>query len=177
VKRGNIHALPVLVLAALAGIFALGLRQDPSIVPSALLDQPVPVFTLPPLHDDGAGLASADLEGQVALVNIFASWCLPCRAEHPLLTRLAEEGEIPVLGINYKDPEEQARQWLVDLGDPYERIGVDRDGRAGIEWGVYGVPETFLVDSEGVIRFKHVGPLTAEALKKTIVPLARSLRK
>jgi cytochrome c biogenesis protein CcmG/thiol:disulfide interchange protein DsbE len=156
-------------------LFAVGLRHDPSIVPSVLIDKPVPDFDLPPLLDDKPGLATTDLNGQVALVNVFASWCIPCRVEHPLFMHLAEQGEVPVYGINYKDAPADAKRWLAELGDPYARIGADRDGRAGIEWGVYGVPETFVVDGTGTIRFKQVGPLSAEVLEKTIMPLVREL--
>jgi cytochrome c biogenesis protein CcmG/thiol:disulfide interchange protein DsbE len=164
-----------LLLVGLAVLFAVGLRHDPSIVPSVLIDKPVPDFDLPPLLEDKPGLATADLNGQVALVNVFASWCIPCRIEHPMFMRLAEKGEVPVYGINYKDAPADAKRWLAELGDPYTRIGADRDGRAGIEWGVYGVPETFVVDGTGTIRFKHVGPLTAEVLEDTIMPLVREL--
>jgi cytochrome c biogenesis protein CcmG/thiol:disulfide interchange protein DsbE len=164
-----------LLLVGLAVLFAVGLRHDPSIVPSLLIDKPVPDFDLPPLLEDKPGLATADLNGQVALVNVFASWCIPCRIEHPMFMRLAEKGEVPVYGINYKDAPADAKRWLAELGDPYTRIGADRDGRAGIEWGVYGVPETFVVDGTGTIRFKHVGPLTAEVLEDTIMPLVREL--
>ena len=123
------------------------------------------------------GLATADLNGEVSLVNVFASWCGPCRIEHPLFMRLAEEGEVAIYGINYKDEAEDAKRWLRDLGDPYRRIGVDGDGRVAIEWGVYGVPETFVIDREGTIRFKQVGPLSVEVLKETILPLIRTLQQ
>ena len=174
-KRRALFVLPILLLVGLAVMFAVGLRHDPSIVPSVLIDKPVPEFDLPPLFEDKPGLATADLNGQVALVNVFASWCIPCRIEHPMFMRLAERGEVPVYGINYKDAPADAKRWLAELGDPYTRIGADRDGRAGIEWGVYGVPETFVVDGTGTIRFKHVGPLTAEVLEETIMPLVREL--
>ena len=174
-NRRALFVLPILLLVGLAVLFAVGLRHDPSIVPSVLIDKPVPEFDLPPLFDDKPGLATADLNGQVALVNVFASWCIPCRVEHPLFMRIAEEGEVPVYGINYKDAPADAKRWLAELGDPYTRIGADRDGRAGIEWGVYGVPETFVVDGTGTIRFKHVGPLTVDVLDETIMPLVREL--
>jgi cytochrome c biogenesis protein CcmG/thiol:disulfide interchange protein DsbE len=170
-----LFVLPVVLLLGVAVLFAVGLRHDPSIVPSVLIDKPVPDFDLPPLLDDKPGLATTDLNGQVALVNVFASWCIPCRVEHPLFMHLAEQGEVPVYGINYKDAPADAKRWLAELGDPYARIGADRDGRAGIEWGVYGVPETFVVDGTGTIRFKQVGPLSAEVLEKTIMPLVREL--
>lgn len=169
--------LPVALLIGLAVLFAVGLRHDPSIVPSVLLDKPAPVFDLPPLSEDQPGLATVDLNGKVSLVNVFASWCGPCRVEHPLFMRLAEQGEVPIYGINYKDKAADAKRWLRDLGDPYTRIGVDRDGRVAIEWGVYGVPETFVIDREGTIRFKHVGPLSPEVLSETILPLVRKLQQ
>ena len=176
-RKRLLFLLPVIVLIGIAGFFVAGLQRDPSILPSALLDEPAPDFALPPLYAEGLGLQTVDLKGQVSLVNIFASWCIPCRAEHPYFMNLAENGQVPIYGMNYKDAEEDAKQWLADLGDPYGRIGVDRDGRAGIDWGVYGVPETFVVDAEGVIRFKHVGPLTPDALNDQIMPLVRSLQK
>jgi cytochrome c biogenesis protein CcmG/thiol:disulfide interchange protein DsbE len=176
-NRRLLFILPVVLLVGLAVLFAVGLKHDPSIVPSVLLDKPAPAFDLPPLRDDNRGLATADLIGQASLVNVFASWCGPCRVEHPLFMRLAEEGDVPIYGINYKDAEKDAKRWLRDLGDPYTRIGVDEDGRAAIEWGVYGVPETFVVDREGTIRFKQVGPLTEEVLEESIRPLLRDLQR
>ena len=174
-NRRVLFVLPVVLLLGIAVLFAVGLRHDPSVVPSVLIDKPVPDFDLPPLLDGKPGLATADLKSKVALVNVFASWCIPCRIEHPLFMRLAEEGEVPIFGINYKDAPADAQRWLAELGDPYARIGADRDGRAGIEWGVYGVPETFVVDGTGTIRFKQIGPLTAEVLEQTILPLVREL--
>lgn len=166
--------IPALVFVGLAVMFAAGLRHDPSIVPSALIDKPAPPFALAPLLDDKPGFATVDLKGKVTLVNVFASWCVPCRAEHPLLARLAQAG--PALyGIDYKDKPEDARRWLASLGDPYERIGADREGHVAIDWGVYGVPETFIVDRDGIIRYKQVGPLSADALESTILPLVRRL--
>ncbi len=166
--------IPALVFVGLAAMFAVGLRHDPSIVPSALIGKPAPPFALAPLLDDKPGFATVDLKGKVTLVNVFASWCVPCRAEHPLLTRLAQAG--PALyGIDYKDKPEDARRWLASLGDPYERIGADREGHVAIDWGVYGVPETFVVDRDGIIRYKQVGPLSADALESTILPLVRRL--
>jgi cytochrome c biogenesis protein CcmG/thiol:disulfide interchange protein DsbE len=166
--------LPALVFFGLALVFLIGLGRDPAIVPSALIDRPVPSFELPALLAAKPGFASADLGGKLKLVNVFASWCVPCRAEHPQLMRLEREG-VELYGINYKDEPDAARQWLASLGDPYARIGADRNGRVGIDWGVYGVPETFLVDGKGVIRYKHVGPITPEALNDTILPLLKTL--
>jgi len=172
-----LFVLPVVLLIGIAVLFAVGLKHDPSIVPSVLLDKPAPSFDLPPLSNDKPGLATAALNGKVSLVNVFASWCGPCRVEHPLFMHLAQEGEVPIYGINYKDKAADAKRWLRDLGDPYTRIGVDGDGRVAIEWGVYGVPETFVIDREGTIRFKHVGPLSPEVLEETILPLVRNLQQ
>ena len=166
--------IPALVFIGLAAVFALGLRHDPSIVPSALIGKPAPPFTLAPLLDGKPGFATVDLKGRVTLVNVFASWCVPCRAEHPLLARLAQAG-IALYGIDYKDKPEDARRWLASQGDPYERIGADQEGHVAIDWGVYGVPESFLVDRDGIIRYKLVGPLSEEALESTILPLASQL--
>lgn len=157
------YLLPVLVFLIIGAGLGLGLTRDPSTLPSALIDKPVPVFKLSsPLAADpqALGLSSDDLKGKVQLVNVFASWCGPCRVEHPILMKLAKDG-IAVQGLNYKDQPSDASSFLTELGDPYERIGADDNGRVGIEWGVYGVPETFVIDAEGKIRHKHVGPLQA----------------
>ena len=173
--RRLIYLLPVLIFVAIGIGLAVGLTRDPSKLPSALLDKTMPTFELPPIEGRGGeGLARADLEGRVGLVNVFASWCVPCRAEHPLLMQLAEEG-VAIYGINYKDPAEQAAGWLAELGDPYRQIGADRDGRVSIDWGVYGVPETFVIDADGRIRHKHVGPLRPEDVEETIRPLLEEL--
>jgi cytochrome c biogenesis protein CcmG/thiol:disulfide interchange protein DsbE len=169
--------LPLLLFAGLAVYFAVGLTKDPHLLPSALIDKPAPEFDLEPLKEGKPGLAKADLGGQVAMVSVFASWCVPCRAEHPVLMRLAEEKTVPLYGIAYKDQRKNALAWLDELGDPYDRIGYDITGRAGIEWGVYGVPETYIVDKEGRIRYRHVGPLFPETIEDTILPLLKELRK
>jgi cytochrome c biogenesis protein CcmG/thiol:disulfide interchange protein DsbE len=164
-------AIPALGAFAVLSTFLLGLnRENPKDLPSQLIDRPAPEFALPPLHEDGKGLATADLEGDgVKLVNIWASWCVPCRAEHPYLEALAEEG-VTIHGINYKDQPENAKKFLADLGDPYERIGADRKGRAGIEWGVYGVPETFVLDGNGRVVYKHIGPIQGDDISTKIRP-------
>jgi len=167
--------VPLAVFLVVAGYFAVGLTRDPSVLPTALLDKPAPQFDAPPLSPAKPGLATRDLKGEPVLVNVWASWCVPCRAEHPVLTRLARD--VPVLGLNYKDKPEDARRFLAELGDPYRRIGTDANGRIAIDWGVYGVPETFVVDGEGHIRHRHVGPLTDEIVAKTIRPLLKSLAK
>jgi len=167
--------VPVVVFLGLAAVFFMGLGRDPNLVPSALIDQSVPSFELPPINGSGGGLTSADLTGAVTVVNVFASWCIPCRAEHPLWMDLAEKGEVRLIGINYKDEAGAATRWLAELGDPYERIGADRDGRVGIDWGVYGVPETFIVDKEGRIRYKHVGPVSEQTWREVLEPTIASL--
>ena len=175
-KRGILGIIPLLLFMAVAAYFALGLtRYDPDQLDAARLNQPVPDFTTPALKADRPGLAAADLKGEPQLLNVFASWCVPCRAEHPLITRLAESG-ITVNGLNWKDDPVAARAWLAELGDPYTRIGADASGRAGIELGVYGVPETYVIDAGGVIRFRHAGPLQERHLRDEILPLLARLR-
>ncbi len=174
-----IYLLPVLVFGIVAGYFLWGLdpERDPSEVPTVLIDKPVPEFDLPPVQGRPLGLSSASLKGEVSLVNVFASWCTACRYEHPLLMRLKAEGVVPIHGLNYKDRPEDAAEWLDTLGDPYTRTGVDRSGRIGIEWGVYGVPETFVISREGRILHKHIGPVTEEDLEDIILPLIDQLRQ
>jgi cytochrome c biogenesis protein CcmG/thiol:disulfide interchange protein DsbE len=171
VKR-LLFALPVLLFVVIVGYFVLGLQRDPSTLPSALIDKPVPGFTLSPLTDR-PGLAADDLKGTVTLVNFFASWCVPCRSEHPVLMRIGKA--VPLVGVAYKDDPEKSRRFLDELGNPYARIGVDRDGRTAIDFGVYGVPETYVVDKEGKIRFRFVGPLTPKAWDEQLAPLVRRL--
>lgn len=170
--------LPLIVFALLAAGLGIGLTLNPREIPSALIGKPVPEFTLPPLANDPApGLASADLrQGEVSLVNVFASWCVPCRVEHPQLMRLQKEGIAPLYGLNYKDEPEAVKPWLKELGNPFSRIGADSSGRTAIEWGVYGVPETFVVDGAGMIRCKHIGPLSDFDLDTKILPLVKKLK-
>lgn len=175
-RRGLLFILPALGFAALAAEFARGLRRDPAEVPSALIGKPVPIFSLPPVQGRRLGLSSANFRGEVSLVNAFASWCYACRAEHPLLMALAAEKTVPIHGLNYKDAPEDAARWLDSFGDPYTRTGADRDGRVAIDWGVYGVPETYVVGADGRIAHKHVGALSEQAIQITILPLVRSLR-
>ena len=177
--RRALYLLPLLLFALVAGYFLWGLAsgRNPNLVPSALVDQPAPAFDLPPIDGfDRPGLATADLaDGEVALVNFFASWCIPCRAEHPLLMELAESGDVRILGINYRDKPEDARRWLGQLGNPYERVGADGRGRTGIDFGVSGVPETFVIDRSGRIRYQHIGPLMAQDIEDKIAPMIESL--
>jgi cytochrome c biogenesis protein CcmG/thiol:disulfide interchange protein DsbE len=182
-RRVVMALLPIVVFAGLAVLFVVGLGQeDPSRVPSVLIGKPAPEFQLPPLeglNHQGRpvpGFAKADLtQGGVTLVNIWASWCGPCRDEHPQLMKLAEMDGIRLVGINYKDDPENARRFLGALGLPYEAVGVDASGRTFVDWGAYGVPETFVVDGEGIIRHKYIGPITAEALDETILPMIEAL--
>jgi len=156
---------------------AWGLGRNPQEIPSALIGRPVPAFSLPPVQGRTLGLASTDLEGDVSLVNVFASWCVACLAEHPLFMRLKASGGVPIHGLNYKDRPEDAARWLDTNGDPYARTGADLDGRVAIDWGVYGVPETFVVDADGRIVHKHIGPLTQKDFDETILPLIERLRR
>lgn len=171
-----LYALPLAVFVAIALYFAWALRpnHDPHELPSALLDKPAPAFSLPALTGDQV-IALADLRGHAVVVNFFASWCVPCRIEHPLLMRLAEREHVPIVGIAYKDKPEDARRILAELGDPYARVAMDREGRTGIDFGLYGVPETYVIDAGGTIRRKFVGPLRAEAIQRDLLPLLREL--
>jgi cytochrome c biogenesis protein CcmG/thiol:disulfide interchange protein DsbE len=176
-RRRFLFALPAAAFAGLAGLFAMSLGRDPSRVPSALIGRPAPEFSLPPVQGRTLGLSKADLLGTVSLVNVFASWCVECRAEHPLLMRLAREKTVLIHGLNYKDAPESAARWLNTVGDPYSRTGADLDGRVSIDWGVYGVPETFVVGADGVIAYKHIGAISESALADTILPLIAHLRR
>lgn len=163
--------LPLLLFALVGAALAIGLTLNPRAIPSALIGHPAPDFALPPLEPGAPGLSTAALRrGEPTIVNVFASWCGPCRAEHPLLMELARHDVAPIYGLNYKDDPEAARAFLAGLGNPYARIGADRTGRAGVEWGVYGVPETFVIGGDGTILHKHVGPLTPEAVRNEILP-------
>ena len=174
-KISGFVLVPLLAFALMV-LFGWGLFRGGDHLPSALLDKPVPEFALPPVLGREEGLSTQDLIGHISLVNVFASWCVPCRAEHPLFVELSATGEVPLYGINYKDPPEQARSWLDELGDPYDRIGADVNGRAGIEWGVYGVPETYVIAPDGTIAYRHVGPITRAILRETLLPIVRGLK-
>jgi cytochrome c biogenesis protein CcmG, thiol:disulfide interchange protein DsbE len=169
--------LPLAIFVVLVGFLWAGLARDPHEVPSPLVDKPAPAFRLAQLGDPAKKLGPADLKGQVWLLNVWASWCVSCRIEHPLLVALAKAKLVPVIGLNYKDTNDLGRAWLAENGDPYQVSVVDADGRVGIDWGVYGVPETFVVDKTGVIRYKQIGPITLESLQQKILPLVRELQK
>ena len=175
-RRAPAALIPLLIFAGLVAVFAIGLTLNPREIPSPLIGKPVPEFALPPVKGRTLGLASADLKGEVSLVNVFASWCVACRDEHPIFLQLQREGFVALHGLNYKDRPEDAARWLDELGDPYTRTGADLDGRVGIDWGVYGVPETFVVDREGRIAYKHIGPVTQDVLQKKLRPLIANLR-
>ncbi|MEQ8249588.1 MAG: DsbE family thiol:disulfide interchange protein [Alphaproteobacteria bacterium] len=171
------YLAPVAVFLVVAVALGIGLTLRPREIPSVLIGKPVPEFALQPVQGRDLGLSSADLKGQVSLVNVFASWCVPCRVEHPLLMEISRRNIVSIFGINQRDEPDDAERWLRTFGDPYERTGADLDGRASIEWGVYGVPETFIVDDQGMIAYKHIGQMTAKDLEKTILPLVRQLQK
>lgn len=167
--------LPLAAFAAIAAFLGIGLTLNPREVPSPLIGRTVPEFDLPPVQGRSLGLSSRDLKGQVQIVNVFASWCAPCRQEHPLLLEMQRAGLAPIHGLNYKDAPDEASRWLDRLGDPYKRTGADLEGKASIDWGVYGVPETFIIDKDGRVAFKHVGPLTPEVVTQKIRPLITRL--
>lgn len=175
-RRGIAIMLPLSAFVGIAILLAIGLTMDPREVPSPLIDKPVPVFELPPVQGRKLGLASGDLKGQVSLVNVFASWCVACRQEHPLLMELSRQGFVPIHGLNYKDKQDEAADWLDALGDPYTRTAADVNGRVGIDWGVYGVPETFVIDKNGNIAYKHIGPISEQDWVEKIRPLVEKLK-
>ena len=169
--------VPLAVFLVVGVFLAVGLTLNPREIPSPLIGKPVPEFSLPPVKGRTLGLSSADLKGEVSLVNVFASWCVACREEHPILMQLGKSGIVPIHGLNYKDKPNDAQAWLDQLGDPYTRTGADISGRVAIDWGVYGVPETFVIDREGRIAHKHIGAITPEALRETIMPIIIKLQQ
>lgn len=172
-SRRWLALLPLLVFLALSGVFLAQLLsgRDTSTVPSALIGQPAPDTPLPPLEGvDLPGFEPAQLAGKVTLVNVWASWCVPCRQEHPVLMELSRQGQIEIVGMNYKDKPDNARRFLSELGNPYTVLGVDQSGRSAIEWGVYGIPETFLIGKDGNITWKHVGPFDPQNVATTLLP-------
>jgi len=172
--------IPLALFFVLVIFLAIGLTRDPRDVPSPLKDKPAPLFTLPQLGAN-KNFSPADMKGKVWLLNVWASWCVSCRQEHPVLVEFTKNSKLPVplpiVGLNYKDTLPDAKQWLIKYGDPYVLSAVDADGRVGIDYGVYGVPETYVIDKAGMIRMKHTGPITPESLQKQILPLVESLQK
>ena len=163
--------IPLFAFLVLVAVFVVGLTMDPSRIPSPLLENPAPVFSLPSLQDPAIEVGSANYANRMALVNIWATWCAGCRQEHGFLLELAREGDIPIFGLNWRDNRPDALQWLQTLGDPYIASGFDVDGRVGIDWGAYGAPETFLVDRDGVVIHKHIAPLDREIWERDFLPL------
>lgn len=175
--RYVLFGLPLIALVALVAVFALSMDRDPGLVRSVLIDKPAPQFALAEVEGLGVpGFDTASLKGDVTVVNVFASWCIPCRDEHPLLMALKDMTGVRLFGINQSDAPENARAFLEELGNPYVAVGSDRDRRVSIDWGVYGVPETFVVDADGVITFKHVGPLTPDTLRTELLPAIEKAR-
>ena len=168
--------IPLGIFIVLVGFLAVGLRLNPREVPSPLINKPAPPFTLPELTDPQRTFSQKDMLGKVWLLNVWASWCVSCREEHPVLVAFSKRNIVPVYGLNYKDDRKDALAWLARLGNPYTMSIMDRDGRIGIDYGVYGVPETYVIDKQGVIRYKQIGPVTPEILDAKIVPLVKKLQ-
>ena len=169
------YLLPLAIFLILVGFFAVGLKLDPREVPSPLIDKPAPDFRLPQLNAPEKMFSPQDMRGQVWLLNVWASWCGACREEHPLLMDMAQRGEVVLVGLDYKDTDADGAAVLAQAGNPYKIVATDADGRVGIDYGVYGVPETYVIDKAGVIRYKHIGPLTEEALRDKVMPLIKGL--
>ncbi|MBT9541294.1 DsbE family thiol:disulfide interchange protein [Thiobacillus sp.] len=169
------YLIPLAVFIAMLVFLGVGLKLDPHEVPSPLIDKPAPVFRLQTLDTPSRLMTSEDMRGQVWLLNVWASWCGGCREEHPVLVEFAKTRAVPIVGLDYKDQPDDARRWLDNLGNPYVTSVSDADGRTGIEFGVYGVPETFVIDKAGIIRHKQIGPITPEVLRDTILPLVKKL--
>ncbi len=167
--------LPLIIFIVLLIFLAIGLGLKPREVPSPLINKPAPAFSLPVLGEPDKMLAPKDLLGKVWVLNVWASWCVACRVEHPLWVDFAKTGAVPIYGLNYKDKRDDAIRWLNNFGNPYQQSLVDAEGLVGIDFGVYGVPETFVIDKTGVIRLKHIGPVTVDVLQNTILPLVRKL--
>ena len=169
------YLIPLLVFLVMLGFLAVGLGLNPREVPSPLINKPAPAFKLPTLAAPDKSISSQDLRGTVWVLNVWASWCVACRVEHPVFVEFAKTGTVPIYGLNYKDKRDDALRWLAKFGNPYQQSLSDTEGLVGIDFGVYGVPETFVIDKEGVIRLKHIGPVTPEVLQGTILPLIKKL--
>lgn len=168
---------PLLIFAALVAFLGVGLRLDPSEVPSPFIGKPAPAFKLAELTTPERSFSPQDLRGKVWLLNVWASWCVACREEHATLLAFSKQGVVPIVGLNYKDKRPDGNAWLERFGNPYLLSAFDADGRVGIDYGVYGVPETFVIDQRGVIRHKHVGPITPEVIQSELLPLIRELNR
>lgn len=168
--------IPLAIFLVVAGFLFRGLYLDPREVPSPLVGKPAPQFSLPRLDDPTKTISPKEMLGKVWLLNAWASWCPACKDEHPLLVELSKSGFVPIIGLDYKDTNPEAQQWLVEAGNPYTANAVDADGRVGIDYGVYGVPETYVIDKKGVIAYKQIGPITIEALRDKIIPLVKKLQ-
>jgi len=173
----NRYLLPLGIFLLLVLLLGVGLSLNPREVPSPLIGKPAPAFRLPQLHDPVKTFSPGELRGKIWVLNVWASWCVACREEHPVLSEFAKSRLVPVLGLNYKDTREDALAWLKRYGDPYQVSLADFDGRVGIDYGVYGVPETYVIDKQGVIRYKRIGPVTPEILQQKIVPLISELSR
>ena len=167
----------IVVFVIMIGILAIGLDRDPSKLPSALLDKPAPEYELPRVKDPTSTIGSADYSGEMVLVNIWATWCVGCRQEHDYLNELAARNDIPIYGFNWRDQRDEALVWLERLGDPYVASAYDEDGRVGIDWGVYGAPETFLVSADGIVLYKHITPMTEEVWQREFLPRIAAQRE
>ena len=170
------YLLPLGIFLVLVAFLAVGLKLNPREVPSPLINKSAPAFELPTVRDPDRSIGLSDLKHEVSLFNVWASWCVSCRHEHPLLVELSRRRIVPIYGLNYKDNRADAMRWLDNLGNPYRASAFDSDGRVGIDWGVYGVPETFVVDRNGIIRHKHTGPISTEDWKNTLLPIIRDLQ-
>ena len=171
------YLIPLSLFLAIVAFLAVGLNRDPTLVPSPLVGKPAPEFSMPRLKDPDETVSRSDLLGKISLLNVWATWCVSCRAEHPLLIELANEGQLPIYGLNYKDNRDEAIRWLTQLGDPYVASVYDPAGRLGFDLGVYGLPETFVMDPQGIIAYKHIGPIDADAWENKILPVVQALRK
>ncbi|GMQ91780.1 MAG: DsbE family thiol:disulfide interchange protein [Gammaproteobacteria bacterium] len=170
------YVIPLVITILILVLLGIGLTMDPKLIPSVLIGKPAPEFTLPTVRKPKITLSKSDLQGKVVLFNVWASWCTACKEEHPIFMELARRKAVPIYGLNYKDKRKDALLWLQRLGDPYVASAHDANGRVGIDWGVYGVPETFVVDRKGIIRYKHVGALNTKVVEQKIMPLVRRLR-
>ncbi|HEU4487075.1 MAG TPA: DsbE family thiol:disulfide interchange protein [Povalibacter sp.] len=165
--------IPAGLFAALVAFFYFSLGRDKETLPSPLIGKPAPAFELPRLDDPSKNIGGKDFAGRPYVLNVWGTWCVGCRQEHPVLLQIAERGEIPIVGIDWKDDREQALRWLHELGNPYVDVGSDEEGRVAIDWGVYGAPETFLIDGNGQVIYKHIAPMTMEVWEREFVPLIR----